>query len=333
MDRAALIELSRKKIIPPFTLEESLTFYCPQENLEAFDHPVVSRFHRFMTSTYEPPVRGSRSVMLILPCTKDKPYVMSREHLTVNSHLLKVGFQPVSQATVPDGLGVHLPSQYDEAVLNNGLLERNGLPLHRFVVSEPMGLVPYELIYHFRGDLSPASRYDDPGLFEHRPNTVCPWREDHTGIKKGRQLRWGENEKLIYVQVHNRLVQLIAAIVERLRSHYVKVLAYVSPGLTHRSFLSSVEEKKANGLRTARRISGSRYPLQGVNDLHPGLVTIVPSKDEFQHIHEAVEGRLRAEQPSLTPAKVRGYFARGGGGATPLVLPEALHVLDSYLVR
>ena len=38
MDRAALIELSRKKIIPPFTLEESLTFYCPQENLEAFDH-------------------------------------------------------------------------------------------------------------------------------------------------------------------------------------------------------------------------------------------------------------------------------------------------------
>ena len=105
-----------------------------------------------------------------------------------------------------------LPEGYDQATLNNGLLARSGVALHRFVVSEPMGLVPYELLYDSQGQMSPASRYDDPGPFEHRPNTVCPWRDDHTGIEKGHQLRWGDHEKLVYVQLHNRLVELIAAV-------------------------------------------------------------------------------------------------------------------------
>ena len=331
MDREALIELSRRKIIPPFTLEESLTFYCPQENLEAFDHPIVADWHRFMTAEYEPPMGNGSTLMLILPCTKDKPYIMSREHLAVNSHLLGTGWEPAGRATIPDGLDAHLPGGYDRTTLNNELLVRSGVALHRFVVSEPMGLVPYELLYDFQGQMSPASRYDDPGLFEHRPNTVCPWRDDYTGIEKGHQLRWGDDEKLAYVQVHNRLVQLIAIILKRLEPSYSRILAYVSPGLTHRSFLSSREEKKAGGIRTARRIAGKTYPLEGVNDLRHGLVTVIPKKEEWEDIFEAVEARLVAEDPSETNAGVRGYFARGGGGATPLALPEALSILETYL--
>lgn len=330
MERAELIELSKRKPIPPFTLDESLTFYCPQENLEAFGHPVVAEWHRFITAEYNPALDGGPSTMLILPCTKDKPYIMSREHLAVNSHLLKLGFVP-DDALVPEGLESHLPPEYDKSCLNNRLLRRDGLTLHRCVISEPLGIVPYEFLYYYRDRKSPASRYDDPGLFEHRPNTVCPWRADCTGIPKGKNLRWGDNEKLAYVQVHNRLVHIIATALKRLEPRYSRILAYVSPGLTHRSFLSSKEEKKASGIRTARRIAGRTYALEGVNDLHPHLVSIVPTKEEWEDIFKAVEARLLAEDPSASEAGVRGYFARGGGGATPLALPESLETLERYL--
>lgn len=331
MNRETLVELSKRKVVPPLTLDESLTFYCPQENLEAFENPVVADWHSFVTTSYDPPVQGSGNVMLILPCTKDKPYTMSKEHLAINSHLLRSGFEPAKPAQVPEGLEDHLREGYDRTALNNGLLLRDDMWLHRFVISEPMGLVPYELIYYYQGKISPVSRYDDPGLFEHRPNTVCPWRDDYTGVQKGSHLSWGENEKLAYVQVHNRLVKLIGKILKRLGPSYTRILAYASPGLTHRSFLSSREEKKASRIRMARRIGGRTYPLEGVNDLYPGLVTIVPTNEEMDDIFKAVEARLLLEDPSTTRAGARGYFARGGSGATPLALPEALQVLDKYL--
>lgn len=332
MRREAILALSRKKIIPPFTLEESLTFYCPQENLEAFDNPTVADFHKFMSSRYVPPVGAGPTIMLVLPCTKQKPYVMSPEHRAINTHVLDLGFEPASTADIPQGLEAHLPEGTDPAVLNNGLLVRDGVQLHRFVISEPMGLVPYELLYRYRGEMSPASRYDDPGLFEHRPNTVCPWRDDCSAIRRGSQFRWGDNEKLAYVQVHNKLVDLVAAILSRIRGHYQNIVAYVSPGLTHRSFVTSSEEKKADGLRRARRIASRSHYLHGVNDVHPGMVTVVPTKAELGHIFKRLEKRLRAEQGTVPPAQVRGYFARGGGGATPLALPEALEVLEKYLI-
>jgi hypothetical protein len=331
MDRDAMVQLSRRRITAPFTLEESLTFYCPQENLEAFENPIVSGFHRFMTASYEPPVADGRTIMLILPCTNNKPYLMSREHLTVNSHLLGKGFEPVGEAEIPAGLEAHLPPDHDPQVLNNGLLLREGLFLHRFVISEPLALVPYELIYYYKGEMSPASRYEDPGLFEHRPNTVCPWRTDCTAIQKGYEFKWGDNEKLAYVQAHNKLVELIAEILHRLRPNYHGIIAYVSPRLIHRSLLSSAQEKHVNELRTTRRIASKAHRLLGVNDIHPGLVTIIPTKQEFQRVFGSLEERLQSEQGPITRAKVRGYFARGGGGATPLALPEALQVLDGYL--
>ncbi|HJX38181.1 MAG TPA: hypothetical protein VJ714_06265, partial [Anaerolineae bacterium] len=119
MERAALVELSKRKPLTPFTLDEGLTFYCPQENLEAFDHPVVADWHRFLTTAYEPPANEVDKVMLILPCTKDKPYIMSKEHLAVNSHLLNIGLEPLGDAAVPEGLYSHLPPECDRATLNN----------------------------------------------------------------------------------------------------------------------------------------------------------------------------------------------------------------------
>jgi hypothetical protein len=332
MDRRLIVELSKDKVIPPFTLDERLTFYCPQENLEAFDNPIVADWHSFIRDSYEPPAAQGQRVMLILPCTKDKPYIMSREHMAINGHLREEGFQPLSTVHVPPGLEERLPTGYDAAVLNNGLLVRDGLILHRYVISEPMGLVPYELLYYYRGEMSPVSRYDDPGLFEHRPNTVCPWRDDDSSVEKGNQLRWGDNEKLVYVRVHNKLAHLIAGVLRRLEPSYERIVAYVSPRLTHRSFLTSAEEKKDGGLRSARRIGSKTHTLEGVNDIHPGLVTIVPTREELERVYVALRQRLEAERrSSVTSSFVRGHFARGGGGATPLALPEALQVLDRYL--
>jgi hypothetical protein len=331
MDRKAMVELSKRRISPHFTLEESLTFYCPQENVEAFDNPIIADFHRFMQTSYEPPVTDGPTIMLILPCTQHKPSLISKQHLIVNSYLLNQGFEPVEELDIPAGLQAHLPSDYDPKVLNNGLLMRDGLFLHRFVISEPLALVPYELIYYYKGEMSPASRYDDPGLFEHRPNTVCPWRKDSTAIKRGYEFKWGDNEKLAYVQVHNKLVEMIGEILNRLRPDYRKIIAYVSPRLTHRSFLASAGEKHTNELRTTRRIASKAHGLTGVNDIHPGLVTITPTKEEFQEAFRLLEERLQSELGPISRAKVRGHFARGGGGATPLALPEVLQVLDRHL--
>ena len=80
------------KIIPPFTLDETLTFFCPQENVEALDQPAVRELHDYMLNVYQPPVGGGNAVMLMLPCTKTKPYSLSAEHQAINTYLLSAGF-------------------------------------------------------------------------------------------------------------------------------------------------------------------------------------------------------------------------------------------------
>ena len=55
--REARLPISLKKSIPPFSLDPTLTFYCPQENVEAFDHPAISAFHDYLRADYRPPDR------------------------------------------------------------------------------------------------------------------------------------------------------------------------------------------------------------------------------------------------------------------------------------
>jgi len=337
MSRSNRVKEAYGKIVPPFTLDETLTFFCPQENLEALDHPRVRALHEFMLTEYDPPVRGKKAVMLMLPCTKVKPYSLSSEHQAINSHLLSRGFRPVEEADYPPEFEAALAPDADPLLLNNRLWARGDLLLHRFVVSEPMVLVPYEVIYTFNGEPSLTAQYDDPGLFEHRGTAVCPWRADFTGIKvkakikaKGsRGYRWGDNEKAAYVEMHNRLVRLIVAMFDRFGETYVARLAYVSPKLTHRSFMTSVEEKRRAGLALSRRTSKGMLRLEGVNDLRPGLVRCIPDETEIETILERLTNRL----PGRTPRQIKGYFATGGRGVTPLILPETLDVLGQHLDR
>ncbi len=326
MIRDDRVRAAYEKIVPPFTLDETLTFFCPQENVEALDHPQIRALHEHMLTEYHPSLRG-KTVMLMLPCTKTKPYSLSSEHQAINGYLLTQGFAPVETADYPPELEQALAPGADPRVLNNRLWARGDLHLHRFVVSEPMALVPYEYIYTFQGRPSLTARYDDPGLFEHRGTAVCPWRADCSAVPAANGYRWGDREKAAYVEMHNRLVRLIAAMLQRWGDAYAACVAYVSPRLTHRSFMTSVAEKQQAGLPLARRTSDGLLRLEGVNDLLPGRVRSIPDETEIAAILERLAGRL----PGRTSRQVRGYFATGGGGATPLILPETLAVLDGYL--
>lgn len=330
--RDTWLPISLKKSIPPFSLDPTLTFYCPQENVEAFDHPAIAAFHTYLRSEYQPPAVEGEAVLLLLPCTKTKPYTLSKEHLAVNHFLLELGFKPRGETGYPPELAVHLPEPYSPETIHTGPLVRDGLTIHRMVVSEPMGLVPYEDVYFWRGELSPASRYDDPGLFEHRGTAVCLWRPDHTAKPLGDgKYGWGPAERAAYVKAHNYLSELIAVTLHRLRPHYRRIVAYVSPKLTHRSFLTNRAEKQANGIPRWKATDLGRESLVGVNDRVPGLVDVTPSATELLDIKTELSRRL-AEAGENSPGRVQAYFASGGGGATPLILPEALAVLKRHLI-
>jgi len=108
-DRATWLPISEQKPIPPYTLDPTLTFYCPQENVEALYHPDVRALHAHMRDEYKPPTVPGKLVGLLLPCTKAKPYSMSKEHLEINRYLLERGFKPIGRPDYPDRLRAALP--------------------------------------------------------------------------------------------------------------------------------------------------------------------------------------------------------------------------------
>jgi archaeosine synthase alpha-subunit len=89
---------------------------------ESFRRPEVARYRRRFLERYRPP--PSKRVLLVLPCSKTKPYRNSRSHRRFHAAL----------ADLPH-------------------LDR----LHRVSVTSPLGLVPREL-----EDLYPARHYDIP---------------------------------------------------------------------------------------------------------------------------------------------------------------------------
>lgn len=288
--RERLVELARAKPIPPYSLDEELTFFCPRENLDGLDLPAVRSFHRWLLQEYRPPAGDDPAVLLLLPGQKVKPCTLSDEHRAVNGVLLAAGFRPLARGDWPESLAGFT----DPELLANAPLAGHGLRVDRAVVSEPFGLVPYEALYHWRGRPSPCARYDDPGLFEHR-GLACTWRADCTVVRSGGSWRWGDAEREAFVEVHNRLGALLAAVLQRWRDRYVAVLAYVAPRLTHRSFLGDAAERRAVGLPTGRRVAGLRLPLRGVGELRPGLVTLVPDGRELAALRRDQGGRLPAD--------------------------------------
>ncbi len=329
VDREKMLKLSREKMLSPYELVEQLTLYCPQENLEAVDEPLLDAHYHHMLNHYSPPMAGPNTVLLLLPCTKAKPYAISEEHKRINRSLLAEGFTPIEEAVYPRELE-KLVADKELSLLNNGIWQRDNIYLHRMVVSDlPRVLVPYEYIYYYNNDLSIFSRYDDPGLFEHRGNTVCPWRDDCSAVFTGKGYRWGPLEKSAYVKVHNIHAEAIAKILMKLKNYYGAIFAYVTPKMTHRSFLSSAAEKKEVGLPLARKTNQGIKKLVGVNDYHPSLVKIIPGGAELEQILDRLRKRLGLEPEQLSKAKA--YFATGGGVATGLVLPETLYFLNYHL--
>jgi hypothetical protein len=285
--RGRLVELARRKPVPPFTLDERLTFFCPRENLDGLDLPTVRSFHRWQLNEHRP-AGGEPAILLLLPCQRVKPYTLSLEHRSVNQALVSAGYHPDGRGDWPEELAAHAPAE----LLANTPLRGQGVRIDRAVVSEPFGLVPYEAIYRWRGRPSPAARYDDPGLFEHR-GIACTWRADcESRAATSGKARWGEAERAAFVAVHNRLVSLIAHVLDRWLDGYLAILAYVAPGLTHRSFLGGPDERRAAGLRASRRSGGRTLTLDSVEHHLPGAVSLVPDGRELRSLRALHGGRL-----------------------------------------
>jgi hypothetical protein len=99
---------------------------------------------------------------------------------------------------------------------------------------------------------------------------VSPWRKDFTGIRiSPTKWRWGAEESRAYVTMHNEMSKTLAQVIGRLRPYYSEVVAWVAPGLTHRSFILDAAQRSANGVAASRRAGGESLPLRGANDLLP----------------------------------------------------------------
>jgi hypothetical protein len=329
-DRNVRILESRKKICAPAKLDDELCFYSPQDNVDALEHPRVRDWLRFISRNYLPRTdRKLRNVLLLLPCTKTKPYPLSPEHLRINAHLIAAGYRPANGASLAADFSAHLPAGFSPEVLSLAPLRKGGVVLHRAVVSEPLVLVPYEYVFRNGKRPSPACAYDDPGLFEARGNAVSPWRKDFSGIRiSPKKWRWGSEERRAYVTMHNEMSKRLAQVIARIRPNYSAVVAWVSPGLTHRSFILARDQRRSNGVASARRVGDRNLPLQGVNDLlaPEEWIECLPTVKQCELAKRRLAKRLRRPVSAIG-----GYYSRGGGEATPLALPELLDFLVSRL--
>lgn len=324
-DRTARLVESNRKILDPFDVDPGLCLYSPQDNLDSLDHPRVAEWLRFVRTDYRPSPCEHRRVLLILPCTATKPYAASVEHQAINARLLAAGFDVTGSApTLPNEIVAAHPAA-DPRLFDLGPLRRGDLEIARVVMSEPLAFVPYEHLVEFPGGASPASAYDDPGLFEHRGNAVSPWRPDSTAERVSEtRWRWGANERRAYVEMHNAMATAVADVLERLADSYDHAIAWVAPGLTHRSFCLADDERSDHGIAGSKRVDGERLALQGVNDLVDEALRleVLPTTDQCDDARSRVQRRL-----GTSAAAANAVFARGGGGATPLALPELLDVL------
>ncbi len=330
-DRAQRLLESAEKIESPFVLDTSLCLYSPQDNVDSLTHPRIAAWLDFIRSAYEPQLpEAKRKVLLFMPCTKTKPYPFSSEHKAINQRLADEGFRPTARLALPQELQARLEPEFAQDVLNlSPLIDDAGTLIHRMVISEPMGVVPYEHIAAYPGGASPATAYDDPGLFEKRGNAVSPWRADSTAVAvSATRWKWGDAERQSYALMHNAMAEAVAAVVGRIGHHYDDVVAWVAPGLTHRSFVIGRSERAANNVAATRKVGDGRVPLVGANDhLAAGArIASLPTLDQCKDAIQRLATRLGIDTVQAT-----GIYARGGANATPLALPELLDVLVARL--
>lgn len=331
VDRALRISESKQKILPPFQLDESLCLYSPQDNIDSLKHRRVSHWLNFVTERYAPrlpkaPVR----ILLLMPCTKTKPYPFSTEHKRINQRLHDIGFRPVGRHPLPKELMDRLEPEYTPEVLDlSPLGNRKGVVIHRVVISEPLAFVPYEHIATYEGRRSPSAAYDDPGLFENRGNAVSPWRSDFTATRiSDTRWKWGKSELKAYVQMHNVMAEKLAEAIKNTARYYTHRIAWVAPGLTHRSFVLGRGERAAHNVRATRMAGDEKLAFVGANDRLPDQLKIqcLPKLEDCQNAIARLAKRLNKPK-----SRVGGIYSRGGGDATPLALPELLDVLVRHI--
>ena len=329
-DREQRIRESALKIESPFELDPSLCIYSPQDNVDSLSNPRIAAWLDFMRNEYEPKLpKAKRRVLLFMPCTKTKPYPFSSEHKAINQRLIDEGFRPTSRLCLPQELQARLEPEFSQDVLNlSPLMNDEGTLVHRMVLSEPMGVVPYEHIVEYKGEKSPSTAYDDPGLFEKRGNAVSPWRKNCTAVPvSATRWKWGDEERRHYVLMHNAMAEVIAEVVARIGGRYDDVVAWVAPGLTHRSFVISKDERSKNNVPATRRVGTQRMALSGANDEFSvdQQIASLPTPEQCK---DAVERLARRLGTDLSHAY--GVYSRGGANATPLALPE---LLDNLVAR
>lgn len=332
-DREQRLGESALKIQDPFTVDPTLCLYSPQDNVDSLQHPRVADWIEFVANRYEPELPDAdRKILLFMPCTKTKPYPFSSEHKTINNRLSEAGFRPIGRNPLPQQLQARLEDKFTQDVLDLSLLsDGKGTIIHRMVISEPMALVPYEHIMSYEDKQSPAVAYDDPGLFENRGNAVSPWREDSTASPiNATRWRWGDNEKRAYVEMHNAMAKGVADALLRIGDRYTDRVAWVAPGLTHRSFVLAQDERKAHGVVSTKKVGGEALRLEGINDILPDEMRIecLPLPEQCDTAKQQLADRL-----GVPVSRVGGAYSRGGANATPLALPELLDVLVKRLVE
>jgi len=329
-DRATRVAESGVKILAPYSVDPALCLYSPQDNVDALENPRVAAWMHFVRNDYEPPATTATTrIMLFLPCTRTKPYIASLEHRAINGRLLAEGFEPVAPANlVPQQIIDQHPDE-DPRLFDLAPLRRGDLEIVRVVMSEPLAFVPYEHTLEYPGGPSPAVSYDDPGLFENRGNAVSPWRADSTAeAVSATRWRWGPNERTSYVEMHNEMASVLAEVLTRLDGEFDHTISWVAPGLTHRSFCLAKHERSAHSVAASKQVLGKRLPLVGINDVVPEhlRVEVLPSSEACDDARSRLRDRL-----GVSDAAATAVFARGGGGATPLALPEVLDVLVARL--
>jgi hypothetical protein len=332
-DRLRRQRESKQKILPPFELDETLCLYCPQDNVDSLEHPRVSHWLEFVTQRYAPKLpEAAVRILLLMPCTKTKPYPFSTEHKRINQRLLEAGFRPAGRNPLPKQLLDQLEPEFSPEVLDlSPLVDGRNVLIHRAVISEPLALVPYEHITDYEGRRSPATAYDDPGLFEKRGNAVSPWRADFTATQiSDTRWKWGDAEKRAYVRMHNAMAEYLAKALLRTAGHYQHRIAWVAPGLTHRSFVVARDERAAHNVPASRKVGGEALELIGANDLLPKEIKIacLPTLEDCQDALARLAKRLREPK-----SRIGGIYSRGGGDATPLALPELLDRLTAAIKR
>ena len=325
---------SEIKIRYPFKIDPSLCIYSPQENVDSIGHPKIKSWVKFIKNEWTPSQtpKGLKRVALIIPCTKYKPYLTSREHKAINNSLFSNGWNSIGVSEAPTALEKFIEENDDQRIFHEGSLKKNNLILDRIVISEPLGLVPYEFVYYWKGKQSPATSYDDPGLFESRGTSVSPYRQDCTATKiSGQKWRWGIEERSSYVQMHNHLVEVVTTTLLRVSKNYHCIGAWVSPGLTHRSFLADKKLRHEEKIPLNRKTKNGIQKLFGVLDFAPNLLTIMPTVEQLKFSQKELRIRLKKEGRNSSPRSVRAVYARGDGNDTPLGLYETLQHLLKWL--